>query len=247
MVDIYTQPELYDAIHRKYKWDKNLLISIAKISRGPVLELAAGTGRLTQLIIDLGYNYTGIDSSKQFLSFARKKYKKYGDNIRFLSADIRNFKLEKKFGFVFIGFNSFLHLLTTADAIQCLRSIYNHLTDDGIFLLSIFIPDNSFLFRDTGQYFPATDIFEYKGSKCKIMETNEYDERTQINKVTWRLEQNNQIVGDKYYFNMRMYYPHEMDILFGDSGLLIKEKMGDYNGSPLNEKSKMQIYVCARA
>ena len=54
MVDIYTQPELYDAIHNKYEWDKNLLISTAKIGDGPVVELAASTGRLTELIIDLG-------------------------------------------------------------------------------------------------------------------------------------------------------------------------------------------------
>ena len=57
MVNIYSQPELYDAIHEKYEWDKSLLTSIAKMSGGPVLELAAGTGRLTQHIIDLGYNY----------------------------------------------------------------------------------------------------------------------------------------------------------------------------------------------
>ena len=96
MVDIYTQPELYDAIHNKYERDKSLLISTAKIADGPVLELAAGTGRLTQFIIDLGYEYTGIDTSQEFLSIARKKYNSYDDKIQFLYGDMRDFKLAKK-------------------------------------------------------------------------------------------------------------------------------------------------------
>ena len=63
MVDIYTQPELYDAIHKKYEWDKSILTSTAKIAGGPVLELTVGTGRLTQLIVELGFAYTGIQIS----------------------------------------------------------------------------------------------------------------------------------------------------------------------------------------
>ena len=128
MVDIYTQPELYDAIHKKYEWDKSLLISSAKITGGPVLELAAGTGRLTQLIVELGFDYTGIDTSQEFLSFARDKYKTYGNKVQFLHGDMRDFKLAQKFRFVFIGFNSFLHLLINEDAAKCLQCIYNHLT-----------------------------------------------------------------------------------------------------------------------
>ena len=45
---------------------------------------------------------------------------------------------------------------------------------------------------------------------------------------------------------MKMYYPHEMDILLGNSGLVIKKKMGAYDGSPMHEESGMQIYVCGR-
>ena len=158
------------------------------------MELAAGTGRLTQLIVELGFDYTGIDTSQEFLSFARDKYKTYSNNVQFLYGDMRDFKLAQKFRFVFIGFNSFLHLLTNEDAANCLQCIYNHLMKDGILLLSIFIPDPSFLYRDTNQYFPVTGLFEYIGSKCRIMETNKFNEYTQVNTITWRLERNGQLL-----------------------------------------------------
>ena len=40
MVDIYTKPELYDAIHQNYSYDKDLITALAKKAGGPVLELA---------------------------------------------------------------------------------------------------------------------------------------------------------------------------------------------------------------
>ena len=78
------------------------------------------------------------------------------------------------------------------------------------------------------------------------METNEYDEETQINILTWYLEKDDQIMEDKYFFSMRMYYPHEMDILLADSGFKIEKKIGDYDGSPMDAESGMQIYVCEK-
>ena len=78
------------------------------------------------------------------------------------------------------------------------------------------------------------------------METNKFDEYTQVNTLTWRLEQNGQLLKDEYYFRMKIFYSHEMNILLDNSGLVIKNKMGDYEGSPMNEKSGMQIYVCGR-
>ena len=43
---------------------------------------------------------------------------------------------------------------------------------------------------------------------------------------------------------MRMFYPHEMDILLSEAGLCINEKIGDYDGSSMDSESGMQIYVC---
>ena len=134
MVDIYTKPDLYDAIHQNYIYDKDLITSLAIISGGPVLELAAGTGRLAKFILDLGLDYTGIDSSDSFLKIAIHKY---GDQATFFHHDMRQFYLEQYFNFIFIGFNSFLHNLTNEDASQCLESVHNHLTDNGTFLVSI--------------------------------------------------------------------------------------------------------------
>ena len=244
MVDIYSRPDLYNAIHKTYSWDKQLITSAAEQAGGPVLELAAGTGRLAQLILDLGLDYTGIDLSDEFIRAAQEKY---GEVATFHIGDMQQFKMDLLFKFIFIGFNSFLHNLTDRAAINCLSCVRNHLDDSGQFLVSIFIPDPSFLYRDETQLFPATSIFELEGDSCRIMETNRFNEETQINKLSWQLERNGELESNVFEFTQRMFYPHNMDILFDEADLKIVKKMGDYDGTPMDEESGMQIYVCEKA
>jgi hypothetical protein len=78
------------------------------------------------------------------------------------------------------------------------------------------------------------------------METNEFDDETQVNQLTWRLERDGQLAPEEYCYNMRMIYPHSMDILLSEAGLIIKEKLGNYDGTPMDEESGMQIYVCSK-
>ncbi len=242
-MNIYNSPDLYDAIHKNYIWDNRLIKNMASKSGGPVLELASGTGRLTKIIIDLKLDYTGIDLSDAFIKKAKKNF---SNGAKFYLENMQNFNLLKKFKFIFIGFNSFLHNLTDKSAKSCLSCVYKHLDSKGLFLISLYIPNPSFLFREPNKLYSATDYFLFNGNKCRIMEKNDFDQKTQINELTWYLEKNGVLQKENYNFSQRMYYPHMMDLLFDYSGLKIKEKLGDYDGSPMDSNSEMQIYICEK-
>ncbi len=240
MKDIYLYPDLYDALHQDIETDKNVITHYAKKCNGPVLEVASGTGRLSKYITDLGLPYTGIDNSQSFLDVSIENL---GSRGTFLLRDMRDFHLNQKFDFIFIGFNSFLHNLTDKDAVSCLASIKTHLNDGGLFLLSIFQPDHSFLYRDEYLY-EARTSFDYQGKQCRMMERNSFDDETQINSLTWQLEIDGNLSEETYSFKQRMYYPHKMDLLFQETGFSIQEKFGDWDMNPLDEESPLQIYIC---
>ena len=61
--------------------------------------------------------------SADFADLAKKKLIKAGNSVSIVSGDMRNFKLNKTFDLIFIGFNSFLHLLREEDAISCLDCV----------------------------------------------------------------------------------------------------------------------------
>ena len=126
------------------------------------------------------------------------------------------------------------------------RSIFSTisaLNDDGLFLLSIFQPDHSFLYRDEYLY-EARTFFDYHGKQCRMMERNSFDDETQINSLTWQLEIDGDLSDESYSFKQRMYYPHKMDLLFQETGFSIQEKFGDWSMNPLGEESPLQIYIC---
>ena len=240
MKDIYLNPNLYDALHNDIETDENVIKYYAKKCNGPVLEIACGTGRLSKYIIDLGLPYTGIDNSKPFLDISLQKFR---GNGTFLYNNMQDFKLAEKFDFIFIGFNSFLHNLTDKDALNCLRCVREHLNSDGIFLLSIFLPDPEFLYRDEYLY-EARTFFNYNGKQCRVMERNSYNDETQINSLTWQLEIDGKQSDEIYCFKQRMFYPHKMHLLFQESGFSVNEKFGDWDMNPMDEESPLQIYIC---
>ena len=242
MADIYTNPELYDAIHKNISSDNELIVHYAKICGGPVLELASGTGRLAETIIDIGLPYTGIDTSKNFIQEAKKRF---GNRGEFQLDIMQHFQHKNHYDFIFIGFNSFLHNLTDEDAENCLRSVHKHLSEKGLFLVSAFIPDPVFLYQADEPH-PATSFFTYRNKKCRVMEKNTYHEDTQINHITWTIETDGMLSDESYTFKHRMYPPHMMDILLNETGFSIKEKYGNWDRALLDEFSPMQIYICRK-
>ena len=243
-MDIYSNPQLYDSIHANYKWDYKLIEEFAKKYGGSVLELASGTGRLATPILNLRLDYTGLELSKLFLKEAKKKFK---NKASFVFGDMRNFHLGSSFDLIFIGFNSFLHNLSTEDAKSCLKCVLNHLSPKGKFLLSIFIPNTEFLYRDEKKLYPATGFFEFENSICRILEKNNYNSDSQVNHLTWYIERDGKLGPVEYNYSMRMFYPHEMDLLFQESGFIIEDKFGDYDLSSFDQESDMQIYLCKKS
>jgi hypothetical protein len=157
-----------------------------------------------------------------------------------------DFHLGQKFDLIFIPFNSFLHLYKEEEMTQCLKSIQNHLSDNGKFLLDIFVPDPEFLYRDPDKKYEEMTIIHPNGGECTVWQKNQYKEETEINHIHWFFNRGNSEPMDEYDFDMRMIYPDTMDRVLSDSDFTIEEKWGDYDGEPFNETSLLQLYICSK-
>ena len=210
------------------------------------MELACGTGRLANSLIRDGADYTGLELSSDFAAFARKKLSHFSNTPTIITGDMRDFQLNKTFDLIFIGFNSFLHLLTDEDAISFFSSVKNHMHKNSRFLIDIYIPNPLFLYRPEGVRFL---VLEYTDSVLEkfitVEESNLYDIDTEINELTWHFinDKKAEIAVEK--FSVRMYFPSKMNQLLIDNGFQILHQWGDYYRTPLGEGSNLQIYdVC---
>tara|TARA_Y100001970_G_C14192571_1_gene836232 strand:+ start:938 stop:1702 length:765 start_codon:yes stop_codon:yes gene_type:complete len=241
---IYHDPNKYDD---QYWWKKNDIefwkLLYNKHYGKKVLELGSGTGRLAIPLLKENCDYTGIEISKEFCEESKKKIKKHGFKAKIIHGDFRLFNLDKKYDFIFIGFNTFLHLLNDNDAVSFLQSIKQHMHEKTVFYIDIFVPHPLFLYRNKKRI----KNLEYIDSKTKkltyVDEICEYNSETEINKITW-IYYTDESDEKKYHFTMRMYFPDTMNRLIIDSGLHIKNIWGNHSCDDFNEMSELQIYEC---
>ena len=137
--------KIYDYEWKDLNKDVDFIIELAGNYGSPILELASGTGRVLIPLIKKGLKVVGIDNSEEMLKICQTKLselpKRLSSNVELIYGDMKNFSLERKFKFIFVSFNSFLLLTSKKDQESCLKCVYNHLDDNGIFMVDIFSPN----------------------------------------------------------------------------------------------------------
>jgi SAM-dependent methyltransferase len=212
---------------------------------GPVLELGCGTGRVTIPIAEKGIRISGLDLSEPMLSHGREKARKLGLDIDWVHADCRDFDLKEKFSLIIFPYNAFHHLLGMESAGACLCSVKKHLAENGRFIIDLFNPSLRLLTRDPDKRHPLAEYPDPDGAGQVVMtETPSYNTATQIQRLRWHYK-----IGDKddakvEEWDMRIYYPQELDALIRYNGFEIEHKWGSYDESPFQSDSPKQIVVC---
>jgi len=99
-----------------------------------ILDLGCGTGNHSILLAERGYLMTGVDISKNMLSFAKEKNLQKNVSINFHERDIRNLSLKKKFDAVILMFAVVSYQVSNSDIRAVFKSIKQHLKPNGIFI-----------------------------------------------------------------------------------------------------------------
>ena len=156
---------------------------------------------------------------------------------------MKSFDLNETFDLIFIGFNSFLHLLNDKDAESFFLCVKNHMHKNSRFVIDIYIPNPLFLYRPEVTRFPVLEYTDSNTDKhVYVEESNVYNSETEINELTWYFSTDNHFDFDERTFSMRMYFPSKMNQMLIDAGFRICNQWGDYYRTEINEGSKLQIY-----
>jgi SAM-dependent methyltransferase len=211
----------------------------------PVLELACGSGRLTIPLAEAGVKITGLDISEEMLGWAKLKASERGIRIRFIQGDIRHFDLGEKFKFIFIPAQSLSHLDQREEIEEFFSCVRRHLAEDGRFLIELFNPSVKLLARDSGRRY---SVGEYEdptgGGRVFVTEEVRYDAATQINHIRWFFRNEGSDEEVVLSFEMRHFFPQEIDALLWYNGFLIEHKYGSYDEEEFSSDAIKQLIVC---
>lgn len=121
--------------------DLDLEFFRGEVSRvaGPVLELMAGTGRVSDGIVEVAANLTCVDISLPMLRVLRRKLMEK-ELPQVVCGDVRRLPLRRHFHLVIIPFNSFSELTEQADQRRVLMEINRVLVPGGRLICTLHNP-----------------------------------------------------------------------------------------------------------
>ncbi|PCE14628.1 hypothetical protein AUC47_03370 [Microbacterium sp. SZ1] len=111
------------------------VLALARRTGGPILDIAAGSGRLTIPLVRSGYRVTAVDLSRDMLSHLQRALPDH-PALDCVVADMRDFRLAQRYALAVLGATS-ITLLDGEGRSRLCRSVRRHLTSDGVFALTV--------------------------------------------------------------------------------------------------------------
>jgi SAM-dependent methyltransferase len=261
--DTRVQGNLYQNTAHLYDLDQrdNLTSDIpfyldyAARTKGSVLELACGTGRVSLPLAEAGYFVTCIDLSEEMLNVFRSKLSAASEDIRnriaLTRADMSDFTLNDRFSLIIIPFRAFQSLTEESGIRSCLGHVREHLTENGLFIINVFRPygvlDESWCYPDTIQW--ERDDLKTGSHVVKKHRGEKIDPVRQLifPGFTYEITGPN---GDRNLLHEKLclkYYTYQqLKELLTESGFSISEEFGWYDKSGI-ENGRELIFVCKKS
>lgn len=150
------------------------------VKDGLVLELGCGTGNMTELLAQNGYDMIGIDNSPDMLEIAMEKRDESGHDILYLMQDMREFELYGTVRAAVSVCDSMNYVLEEEELLEVFRLVNNYLDPGGIFIFDMNTPYKYV------ELIGDTTIAENREESSFIWE-NYFDEETRINEYALTL------------------------------------------------------------
>ena len=228
--------DVYDELYSDYEESAvDLLQELA--GRGRALELGIGTGRLALPLCHRGVNVTGIDASQAMIDQLRAK--PGGDGVEVVMGSFVAIDLDACFDLVYIVFNTFLGLQTQEEQVECFRSVAEHLTEEGVFLIEAFVPDRCRF--DDDQTVRAVHVSE---DVVRL-------DVTRHSPVGQQVTSQHVVLSAKgvrlYPVRIRYAWPSELDLMARLAGLRLKHRWGSWDRREFTGASGKHISVYGTA
>lgn len=220
-------------------------------SPGEVLELMAGTGRVSLPLIRAGVQLTCVDNSPEMLARLRQKLAQEHLSAHVYDMDVRHLALNKQFNLIILPFHSFAELTSLADRQQVLVSIYEHLAPSGRFICTLHNPTQRLRSVDGQLRLIGSYSDDEHKTKLLFWSLSTYDEATHLVHASQFYEQydRNGLLREKRLLQITfvLLQREEFETLATTIGFKVLALYGDYAYAPFQEEtSPSMIWILGK-
>lgn len=249
MMEAYTGfAEVYDLFMDNIPYDewgaylKGLLHEYG-IDDGLVLDLGCGTGTMTEILAEAGYDMIGIDLSEEMLESAMEKREQSGHDILYLCQDMREFELFGTVRAIVSICDSMNYILEEEELLGIFTSAArNYLDYGGVFIFDL---NTEYKYREI---LGEQTIAENREEGSFIWE-NYYDEEQMINEYNLTLfirEESDYYRKYEECHYQRAYTLETIEELVKRSGLRLLHIYDAFTHEPAREDSERVYVICQR-
>ena len=229
--------EIYDEVHAHLSTPEvvapmvDVLAELA--GKGPALELGIGTGRIALPLARRGVEVHGLDASEAMV--AKMRDKPGGSDIPVTIGDFEQLDVEGPCSLICVVFNTLFALPSQEAQVNCFRSVAEHLTDEGAFLIEAFVPDPTRF--DRGQRV-STGIVE---SDFVSLDLDRHDPTTQTvaSSHIYITPEGVQM----YPVTIRYAWPAELDLMAQLAGMRLRSRWADWRRNPFTAASPGHVSI----
>ena len=148
---------LYDVDLLEDPGDVHLYLALAARTGGPILEIAAGSGRIVAPLVKAGYEVTAVDIDPAMLARAEKAFAGADPTARarleLVEADLVGLSLPggPRYRLAILALNSILLLATRDRQLSALEAMARHLMPGGLAVVDAWVPSADELARYDGR------------------------------------------------------------------------------------------------
>ena len=200
------------------------------------LEFAIGTGRIALPLTACGITVDGIELSPDMI--ARLQAKPAGDTIHVVQGDMSSVQMGRRYGLIYLVFNTIFNLLTVDGQIDCFANAARHLTDDGLFVVETALPQ-AWMPSGKSDYVHAEQV----NLDSVMFDVARYDP------VSQHLIENHVHISPNGISMQpivcRLITPGEMDLMARMAGLELVQRFANWQKTPFDAQSTAHVSVYA--
>jgi SAM-dependent methyltransferase len=246
---------LYDLDLLDDPGDLDLYLALADRADGPILELAAGSGRLAVPLATAGYRVTAVDRDPAMLDRARARATVADvppERLEFVEADLVDLHLPDagRYAFAFIALNSIMLLAGREAQRAAFRTLATHLAVGGLAAVDAWLPDAEDLGRFDGRVmleWPRTD--PESGTVVTKVGSAQHDAATNTVELSAIYEEGRQGESPRRWVRhdrLRLVSADELAAFADEAGLRVEIVAGGYDLAPIGPGSERVVLVAER-
>lgn len=209
------------------------------VNEGTVLDLGCGTGKITRIMAEKGYDMIGVDLAMDMLDIACNTGP---DSILYLMQDMRELELYGKVRAVYSTCDCFNYILEAEELLESFKCVREYLEEDGVFIFDMNTP-----YKYTQVL--AENTFAENRDEGSFIWENYYDEEEQINEYDLTLFIAEDTDDGTLYRKFeethyqKSYQPKKIKELLEKAGFNVEAMYDGYSRNKLNEESERMTFV----